>query len=146
MEGLPAGFFVAFGDIAEGLEGFRISHREARQAYRIGRQLSSDKIRYRDVALLSLTTGDEGLAREFMKRELGPLAEDNQRAQELRITLREYFATGHNASLTGSRLGLNDRTVAYRLRTVEERLGTPILARRDELSVALRLFELYGAD
>ena len=146
MDGLPSGVFVAFGDLAEGLEGFRITHREARQAYRIGRQLSSDKIRYRDVALLSLTTGDEGLAREFMKRELGSLAEDDQRADELRTTLREYFATGHNASVTGARLGLNDRTVAYRLRTVEERLGIPVLARRDELSVALKLFELYGAD
>ena len=146
MDGLPSGVFVAFGDLAEGLEGFRITHREARQAYRIGRQLSSEKIRYRDVALLSLTTGDEGLAREFMKRELGSLAEGDQRAEELRTTLREYFATGHNASVTGARLGLNDRTVAYRLRTVEERLGIPVLARRDELSVALKLFELYGAD
>ena len=141
---VPSSAFVAFGDVAEGVEGFRTSHREAREAYRIGRQLRSKTLRYGEVALLSLTSKDEVLAREFVHRELASLAEDDPRAQELRHTVRVYFDVGHNASAAASRLSLNDRTVGYRLRTVEERLGRPLLARRDELSVALRLFEMYA--
>ncbi|BBX65521.1 hypothetical protein MSAS_46950 [Mycobacterium saskatchewanense] len=142
---VPSTTFVAFGEVGEGLEGFRISHREAREAYRIGRQLGSRTLQYADVALLSLTSHDATLAREFIQRELGFLAEDDQRAEELRTTVRAYFDAGHNASATANRLSLNDRTVGYRLRTVEEKLGRPLLSRRDELSVALRLHELYAS-
>ncbi len=140
---VPSGAFVAFGDVAEGIEGFRVSHREAREAYRIGRQLGSETLQYGQVALLSLISRDDVLAREFVQRELGSLAEHDPRAQELRQTIRAYFDAGHNASAAAQRLSLNDRTVGYRLRTVEERLGRPLLSRRDELSVALRLFEMY---
>lgn len=145
LASVPSAAFVAFGEVGEGVEGFRTSHREAREAYRIGRQLGSKTLRYADIALLSLTSHDAILAREFVQRELGFLADDDPRAEELRATLRAYFDSGHNASATANCLSLNDRTVGYRLRTVEERLGRPLLARRDELSVALRLFELYAS-
>jgi DNA-binding PucR family transcriptional regulator len=141
---VPEGVFVALGDPAEGLEGFRVSHREARHAYRIGRRMGVNAVQYADVALLSLATTDASLAREFMQRELGFLAEEDVRAEALRATLRAYFETGHNASAAAALLSLNDRTVAYRLRTIEDKLGRPITSRRDELSVALRLFEFFG--
>jgi hypothetical protein len=144
VEAAPSDAFIAFGDVAEGIEGFRLSHREAREAYRIGRQLGYRAVQYGDVALLSLISRDEVLAREFVQRELGSLAGDNPRALELRQTLRAYFDAGHNASAAATRLSLNDRTVGYRLRTVEERIGRPLLARRDELSVALRLHEMFS--
>lgn len=144
VDAVPSTAFIAFGDVADGVEGFRTSHREAREAYRIGRQLRSRTLQYGEVALLSLSSGDEVLAREFVHRELASLAEDGPRAQELRDTVRAYFDTGHNASAAASRLSLNNRTVGYRLTTVEEMLGRPLLARRDELSVALRLFEMYA--
>lgn len=144
VEMVPTSVYVGFGDVAEGVEGFRISHREARQAYRIGRRLSSHVVRYGEVALMSLTTMDESLARQFMERELGFLADEvDPRSEDLRTTLRAYFDSGHNASAAAARLQLNDRTVAYRLRTIEQKLGRPILMRRDELSVALRLFEMF---
>jgi len=46
---------------------------------------------------------------------------------------------GTRAASTGARLGVHDRTVGYRLATIEERLGRPLAARRDEIGVALRL-------
>lgn len=140
---VPGDAFVAFGDVAEGIDGFRVSHREAREAYRIGRQLASGTLRYGEVALLSLLSRDEMLAREFVQRELGSLADHDPRTVELRQTVRAYFDVGHNASAAAQQLSLNDRTVGYRLRTVEDRLGRSLLSRRDELSVALRLFEMY---
>jgi DNA-binding PucR family transcriptional regulator len=39
---------------------------------------------------------------------------------------------------------VHERTVIYRLRTIEERLGHPILARRTELDAALRLHDHCG--
>jgi len=36
-------------------------------------------------------------------------------------------------------LGVNDRTVGYRLGSIEKRVRHPISARRDEMAVALRL-------
>lgn len=143
LEAVPRGTFVAFGEVAEGVEGFRVSHREAREAYRLGRQLRLGSLQYGDVALLSLSSRDEVLAREFVQRELVSLAAPDPRARELRQTVRAYFDTGHNASAAAVLLSLSDRTVGNRLRTVEERLGRPLLSRRDELSVALRLFEMY---
>jgi hypothetical protein len=140
---VPENIFVAFGGLAEGVDGFRISHREAREAYRMGRQLGSRTQHYADVALLCLASRDEALAREFVQRELGFLADDDPRAQELRSTVRAYFDAGNNASAAARCLSLSDRTVAYRLRSVEEKLGRPLLARRDEISVAMRLFDLY---
>jgi DNA-binding PucR family transcriptional regulator len=59
------------------------------------------------------------------------------------MTLRTYFECGHNAAAAAERLSLNDRTVAYRLRTIEERMARPVVARRDELSIALRLLDYY---
>ena len=74
-----------------------------------------------------------------MLRELGPLADDDERSELLRDTLAAYFATGQNAASAAAALGVHDRTVLYRLRTIEERLGRSILERREELGVALRL-------
>ncbi|WP_406689302.1 helix-turn-helix domain-containing protein [Saccharopolyspora sp. ID03-671] len=53
--------------------------------------------------------------------------------------MRSYFATGCNAAKASAQLGVHERTVAYRLRTVEESLGIDVIERRNELSVALRL-------
>lgn len=34
---------------------------------------------------------------------------------------------------------MHERTVGYRLATIEERFGHPLAARRDEIGIALRL-------
>jgi hypothetical protein len=140
---IPATMLTAFGEVAPGLDGFRASHREALRAYRIACNGPHNVVRYRDCALLSLATMDETLARQFVVSELGFLADDTPRASELRMTLRTYFECGHNAAAAAERLSLNDRTVAYRLRTIEERMARPVVARRDELSIALRLLDYY---
>ena len=94
---------------------------------------------FADVALLALTLQDPTLAREFVRCELGPLAGDDTRSQLLRETLRAYFDAGQNAAAAAAALGVHERTVTYRLRSIEERLGRPLRTRRDELGVALRL-------
>lgn len=144
---LPPGSSCAIGEPADGVEGFRATHRQAHSAYRVGlRRPVGSFTRYRDVALTALATADDAAARDFVAHWLGPLAgDDDPRMTVLRTTLATYFAVGQNALAAASRLGVNDRTVAYRLRRIEDDvLDTPIATVRDELAVALRLHALAG--
>jgi DNA-binding PucR family transcriptional regulator len=139
---LPQGARIALGEPARGIEGFRLSHRQAMSAYRIARDTAAPVTAYADVTLLALTLQDAELARDFVIRELGPLVEPDPRSELLRETLGAYFAAGENAASAAAVLGVHDRTVLYRLRSIEDRIGRPISARRDEIAVALRLAPL----
>jgi len=68
---------------------------------------------------------------------LGPLAESSPEAERLRTTLRVYFACHESKASASVRLGIHEKTVAYRLRRATELLGGPIERRRVELEAAL---------
>jgi DNA-binding PucR family transcriptional regulator len=138
----PAGTLVAFGAAGSGIEGFRRTHREAQRAYLIGRRRSQAVTRFEDVVVETLALRDEPAARELVARELGPLAADDSRSATLRATLSAYFETSSNASAAAALLGVNDRTVAYRLRGIEDLLGYAVSTRSLELRIALRLAAL----
>jgi hypothetical protein len=142
----PAGTFLACGDVAFGEEGFVQTHREALHAYRVAVIGGASVTRYDDVALEALVVQDERLAREFVARELGPLAAPDDKTARLRATLRAYFSLGQNASAAGALLKVHERTVGYRLATIEERIGRPIARRRDELGLALRIHALIESE
>lgn len=133
---------LAIGEVEEGLEGFRLGHRQAWQAYRVSRLRSSGVVRYKNVALEALVLRDRQAVRDFVVRELGALDDGDSRGDLLRTTLEAYFKSGQNAASTASAIHVHERTVAYRLRSIETRLGVTINERRDELAVALRLAEL----
>ncbi|MER5438430.1 helix-turn-helix domain-containing protein [Streptomyces sp. NPDC002790] len=134
--------YVACGQYANDVEGFRLSHRQAWQAYRVARISARQVTWYQDVALEALVLRDLTAVSDFVSQELGPLHGTGERARVLRGTLVAYFASGQNAASTATVIGVHERTVAYRLRSIEKWLGVSVSARRDELSVALRLFEL----
>lgn len=136
---LPADTFLALGTPAFGADGFRLSHRQALEAARVVRLTGAPVGLYDDVALQALVLRDERAARDFLRRELGPLLEGGKRVEILLETLQAYVKSGWNAASTGALLGVHERTVGYRLATIEQRLGHPLIARRDELGVALRL-------
>lgn len=144
QEGLqpPPATYLAVGSAGAGVTGFRSGHRQAWQAYRVGRLRPRPVTHYRDVALESVVLRDLPAARDFMINELGPLGDSDSRTELLRETLRTYFETGQNAAATATRIRVHERTVAYRLKSIEERLGFPISRRRDELAVALRLADV----
>lgn len=139
---LPSHTCVALGAPGQGLDGFRATHRQALEAQRVARLLEARVTRFEEVEFVALTTQDLRMARDFVHRQLGPLATDDDRSALLRETLRAYFDAGQNAAAAGGRLNVNDRTVAYRIRKIEDRLGEPILGRQDELSLALRLLDV----
>lgn len=138
-----AGTRLALGRVAADTDGFRLSYREARQAYRVGRLVATEVVHYDDVALESLLLKDRQAVQDFVTRQLGPLRDDERSRDELlKTTLRVYFQSGLNAATTAQAINVHERTVAYRLRSIESRLGVSIAARRDELAVALRLADL----
>ena len=136
---LPAETVLALGAPAAGVAGFRLSHRQALEAARVLRRTGARLGRYDDVSLEALVLRDERAAQDFVARELGPLLDDGKRTRILLETLDVYVSSGWNAASAGARLGVHERTIGYRVATIEQRLGRPLAARREELGVALRL-------
>ena len=136
---------LALGTSAPGVEGFRASHREAVQARRVA-QLSHRRpgsvTRYEDVALIAVASADLGLARDFVARELGPLAEQDDDTVRLAATLRVYLEEQASPRRTAQRLGVHENTVKNRVRTIRELLGYSPEDRVAEVLVALRLARL----
>jgi DNA-binding PucR family transcriptional regulator len=136
---VPGDTCAAVGEPRWAVEGFRRSHAEALAAHQVGQRLGAPIIRYDDVTLEAALLADERVARRLVDHELGPLAEDDERAAKLRTTLDAYLRTGQNASAAAAMLNVNDRTVAYRIRAIEDLLGRSVAARSTELATALRL-------
>jgi PucR C-terminal helix-turn-helix domain/GGDEF-like domain len=137
----PADTRVALGAPGRGRDGFRRSHEQAHAARAVALRTTEPVTRWHEVALEALVLHDERAARAFVREELGPLAAGDRRAAVLRQTLAAWFAAEHRAAGAAAVLGVHERTVSYRLRTIEQRLGHPIMARRTELEAALRLHD-----
>jgi DNA-binding PucR family transcriptional regulator len=139
----------AVGSPAAGVDGFGRSHREAMQARRIaelaGRRPGS-VVTYDDIALTALASADLEHARDFVRRQLGPLAGDDDDILRLSGTLRVYLEERSSPQRTAERLGVHPNTVANRIRAAQELLGEPIDDRVSELLVALRLAPVVGDD
>lgn len=139
------GLHITFGSPARGLEGFRRSHREAlraRRVARLARHSPGSCVGFSDVALDALLTEEVDEARRFVQRELGSLADDSETARRLRATLVVFFDEKASFVHAAHRLGVHENTIAYRVRSAEERLGRRIGDRQLELMVALRLARL----
>jgi hypothetical protein len=132
----------AIGEPAQGLPGWRLTHRQARAALAIARRRpDGGVVRYADVALLTSILQDDLLAASLRKLYLEPLADERDEGEVLRQTLRAYLETGSNVSSAAASLGVNRHTVTNRLRIVEDRLGRSINSCTTEIDVALRLEE-----
>jgi PucR C-terminal helix-turn-helix domain/GGDEF-like domain len=145
IAGVAGSLRVALGTSGQGIEGFRASHREALRARRVA-QLSHRRpgsvTRYEDVALTALASADLDLARDFVARELGPLAEQDDDTVRLAATLRVYLEEQASPRRTAQRLGVHENTVKNRVRSIRELLGRPPEERVAEILVALRLARL----
>jgi len=139
---LPQSMPLALGEPGRGVEGWRLTHRQAKAAMSIARRDPGRRARYGDVALLTSVLRDEVLLGSLNEMYLAPLEEDRDRGAALIETLHAYFAAGHNASSAAAALGVTRQTVSIRLRRSEERIGRPLGACTPELETALRLRDL----
>jgi hypothetical protein len=135
----PERVFVAVGEPAEGLGGWRFSHHQAKAALPIAERRSEAVLRYADVAVLAAIDRDELLAASLRRLYLEPLEQTRDGGRVARETLRAYFDAERNISSTAAALGVDRRTVRNRLRGIEELLGRPLTGSLADLEIALRL-------
>lgn len=145
VEDLPAEMVLAFGEPAEGLAGWRLTHQQARAALLVARRGPRRAVRYADVALVASMLQDDLLTASLRELYLAPLAGERDGGATLRHTLCAYFSAARNVSSAAAILGVSRRTVANRLRAVEERIGRPIEGALLELEAALRLGEMESS-
>ncbi|WP_320670016.1 PucR family transcriptional regulator [Patulibacter defluvii] len=132
---------AAIGGPGSGVEGFRRTRAQALQAARVQAALGDDApavVHEADVRLEALLLDDRERAAAFVAAELGPLAEEDERAERLRETLLAWLASGSHVSAAAT-LGVHEHTVRNRIREIEGLLAAPVAGRRAELQVALRL-------
>lgn len=138
----PPQAVLATGEPAEGLTGWRLTHRQAAAALSIAARTGEPHVRYADVALQASISQDEVLSTSLRDLYLVPLTEGRDGGATLRRTLRAFFAADRNVSSAAAALGVTRKTVNNRLRTVEERLGRTLSTCALELETTLRLERL----
>lgn len=133
---------LAVGEPRRGLEGWRLTHQEAKAALQVMLRRPQPLTRASGVILLAAVLRDEPLAKSLRETFLAPLDEHGDSGLVLRETLRAYFAAGFNAATAAAALEVDRHTVQRRLRKVEEALGRLLDSCHAEVDVALRLEEL----
>jgi DNA-binding PucR family transcriptional regulator len=93
-------------------------------------------VAYPEVAIETLVLADESRARTYVRYMLGALAGKDATTLKLRETLRVYSLANQNASLAALQLGIAARTVRYRLRVAQDRLGNRKLM---DVALAMRV-------
>ncbi|TKG70984.1 PucR family transcriptional regulator [Prauserella endophytica] len=139
---------IALGLPGRGVDGFRRSHEQATRAERLAR-LAGDRAApvtsYAEISAIALLAEDIDSARNFVERELGPLADStSQVTAALRETLLQYLEQERSISTVATHLHLARGTVAYRVKKAEAMLGHEVGQRRFELHAALLLAQALG--
>lgn len=136
--------YLAVGEPASGVAGFRLTHRQAQRARLVQQRRPARVTRFADVMLEAAALVDEELARSMVDTVLGPI-DSHRNAIKWRATLEAYFRSQQKVACAAQLLHVDPRTVQYRLSAIEQRMGVPIPTRQAELEVALRLRSLLAA-
>jgi hypothetical protein len=137
LEGADAS--LSFGEPAEGLPGWRLTHRQAAAALPLAIKGPDRVATYADCPLLAAVLGDDLLATSLRQLFLTPLTEERDGGDAAKDTLRAYYQASGNASSAAAALGVHRRTVTARLEAIEERLGRRLDTFSAEIETALRL-------
>lgn len=135
----------AVGELRHGLEGWRLTHREARAAFEVTLHRPQRFTRSRGAILLAATLRDPAAAQSLQETYVKPFEPLGPMAGVLRATLLTYVQKGLNAASTAATLNLDRSTVQRHLRKAEEVLGGVIYSCHVELRVALEIAELNEA-
>lgn len=130
---------MGIGEPADGLDGWRRSHREAAASILVAARISQPAVRYRLVALHAEVLRNS-LLRSFLERTfLNPLESGRDGGLMLQAALRAYFAANRNRSAAAHSLGVSRQTISKYLSQAEQRLGQPLHLCAAELEAALLL-------
>ena len=137
-----AGVSLAIGEVARGLEGWRLTHREAEAAQLVAHYRPRRLTRYLDVAPVANALQDEALADSLIETHLSPLDDLRIGGQAARRTLRALFETEHNVSSAAHKLDVDRSTVHRRRNEIERRLGCRLHEHQVGIEIALRVEDL----
>ncbi|MGW1507332.1 PucR family transcriptional regulator [Streptomyces mirabilis] len=146
--GLPSHIHVASGLPGDGVAGFRRSHEQAITAERVGRITEQGPNRLCDYGALELVIllgNDAEATADFVRRELGPLAEDNKTMAALRESVRCLLDNERAVAVTAKHLHIAKNTVVYRVKKAEQLLGRSLREDHLRLHLALYLAERLGS-
>jgi DNA-binding PucR family transcriptional regulator len=139
---------IALGDPAVGAQGFRRSHRQARQAQLVALTADIEVQRpltaWADVGSVALMCADRDALADWVQDTLGGLAVWDEPMTRLRETLSTFLATGGSFTSSGQILHMHKNTVQYRVRKAEEALGRPLNERRRDVELALQACAWLG--
>jgi len=143
---LDGDLHVAFGDVAAGVAGFRLTHQQALAARAVALAGGSPPrvVSYAELAPVAMMLGSEDLLRAWVLSTLGGLAADDEHHARLRETLLVFLDTGGSYKTTAERLTLHKNTVQYRIRKAEESLGRPVGDHRHDVELALQAARWLG--
>jgi DNA-binding PucR family transcriptional regulator len=141
-DGFATEVALALGEPAEGIDGWRRSHRQALAALPVALRGSQRVVRYAEVTLLASALQDDVLASSLNDLYLDPLTRERDGGEALRRTLRAYFDADRQVSATAASLRVSRQTVSARLRLIEKRIGLPLESCAAELETAFQLREL----
>jgi hypothetical protein len=141
---------VAIGTMANGVEGFRQSHREAQTARGvavIAKRPAPTVIAADDpgLSVVARLGGDVAGTRDWVATVLGDLAGDNENDARLRETLRIYLACGCSYKVAAEELNLHFNSVKYRVGRAVARRGREIGSDRLDIELALLACHWYGS-
>jgi hypothetical protein len=143
------GVWVALGHVASGVDGFRLTHRQARQAQAVALAArAKDRARVTasaQVGPIALMCADIGAVRAWVREILGDLAIDDQGHRRLRETLWDFLSAQGSYTAVAERSALHRNTVRYRVRRAEEILGHGLESGRLDVEVALLACRWLGA-
>ncbi|HSV41432.1 MAG TPA: helix-turn-helix domain-containing protein [Nocardioidaceae bacterium] len=132
------------GTPTEGIDGFGLSHREAREAQKVALLSAGDAglVLFPDIEVLSLLASSPEAAGRFAARTLNDLAEQSESARRLRQTVSALLSAG-SVDQAAQVLSVHKNTVRYRVSQAEGLLGYPVNESPARLELALQYFELF---
>jgi PucR C-terminal helix-turn-helix domain/GGDEF-like domain len=142
--------YVALGDALPGVDGFRRSHRQARNAHRVAVAAGTSAPRVtassdQGLAAAALMGSDLSEARVWVRETLGPLSTDSDNDALLRETLRVLLHEEGSYKAAAEQLHLHSNSVKYRVQRAVERRGRPIGDDRLDVELALLVCRWFGA-
>lgn len=133
------------GEPAQGSQGFRQTHLQARDLASIAPQLASSPVLRWSDHTLTVTLGTHAeRAQWFVRSVLGPLADTTEKAHEQRTTLQAYLSSGQSLLQAATQCNVHRNTIVYRLQQIESRLDRPIRDQALQLQCALHLIAQLG--
>jgi PucR C-terminal helix-turn-helix domain/GGDEF-like domain len=139
---------VALGEPADGIDGFRSTHRQALLAQMVALAAGPDGrlvTAFADIRPLALMASDVGAVRGWVLDTLGELTVDDEQHERLRTTLRVFLSTGGSYTATADRLMMHKNTVRYRVNRAEEIRGRSFHDDRLGVELALLACQQLGA-